>query len=169
MNWNSWREVGMTVEAQRPHEVHYLGRGNDISPLEGQQLFLQAMAHAHTQVIISNYEPERYSMMLLQSPLQTPMPPPKITRHELNVSTSYAVPSNELESQLAQLWQDNLGLEEVGIHDDFFALGGYSLKALSLIEKINKIFVVSVSIHHLYTAPTIRQLAQLIQTNQECR
>ncbi|CAM4460002.1 MAG: D-alanine--D-alanyl carrier protein ligase [Legionella sp.] len=169
LNWNSWREVGMAVETQRPHDVHYLGHGNDISPAEGQQLFLQAMARSHTQVIISNYEPEGYSMMLLQTPLQMPMAQPKMTRHELNVSTSYEVPSNEVESQLAQLWQDNLGIEEVGIHDDFFALGGYSLKALSLIEKINKMFVVSVSIHHLYTAPTIRQLAQLIQTNQDCR
>lgn len=169
LNWNSWRELGMTVETRRPHDVRYLGRGNDISPQEGQQLFLQAMECSHAQVIISNYEPERYSMMLLQPPLSTPVAQSKMTRHDLNVSSSYEVPTNELETKLAQLWQDNLGIEDVGIHDDFFALGGYSLKALSLIEKINKTFVVTVSIHHLYTAPTIRQLAQLIQTNQDCR
>lgn len=169
LNWNSWRELGMTVETPRPQEVRYLGRGNDISPQEGQQLFLQAMERNHAQVIISNYEPERYSVMLLHPPLQTSSVQPKITRHDLNVVSNYAVPTNEVETQLAQLWQDNLGIEDVGIHDDFFALGGYSLKALSLIEKINKTFVVSVSIHHLYTAPTIRQLAQLIQTNQDCR
>ena len=169
LNWNSWREVGMTVETQRPHEVRYLGRGNDISPQEGQKLFLQAMERSHAQAIISNYEPERYALMLLKPPVQTGVMQPKMTRQELNVRNNYEGPTNEVESQLAQLWQENLGIEEVGIHDDFFALGGYSLKALSLIEKINKTFVVSVSINHLYTAPTIRQLAQFIQTDQECR
>ncbi|MEW9713030.1 AMP-binding protein, partial [Paenibacillus sp. SI92] len=47
--------------------------------------------------------------------------------------TAYVAPRTELEAELAQIWQDTLGCGQVGVLDDFFALGGHSLKAMSLI------------------------------------
>ncbi|KOS00727.1 non-ribosomal peptide synthetase, partial [Paenibacillus polymyxa] len=50
----------------------------------------------------------------------------------INTGTEYAAPSGEVEERLALLWQDILGIEKVGRNDNFFMLGGHSLKATSL-------------------------------------
>ncbi len=162
INWNSWREIGMAAETLRPSDINYFNRGNDISPQEGQQLFLQIMEQRISNAIISNFPPEYCTSMLLIANEKAKVTQIKVTREELSIASDYQKPANQIEEKLALLWQDNLGIDAVGRKDDFFALGGHSLKALSLIEKINNTFNASISIQHLYKAPSIEQLSQLI-------
>ncbi|WP_035089086.1 non-ribosomal peptide synthetase, partial [Aquimarina muelleri] len=51
---------------------------------------------------------------------------------------TYVAPESEIEVQLVEIWQDLLGLENIGIHDNFFELGGHSLLATRLVSKIRK-------------------------------
>jgi polyketide synthase PksJ len=90
----------------------------------------------------------------------------KTARTHLNVISKYVSPSTPLESELAKIWQNTLGIENIGIEDDFFALGGHSLKAIKLIEKLNKVYKCNISIQHLYAAPTIYKLNKFISSNK---
>uniref|UniRef100_UPI00262D8DD0 non-ribosomal peptide synthetase n=1 Tax=uncultured Shewanella sp. TaxID=173975 RepID=UPI00262D8DD0 len=72
----------------------------------------------------------------------------------------YAPPRNEVERQLCQIWQEVLGLEQVGIHDNFFHIGGDSIKAIQLMSQMNKINDEQVSLVMLFTYPSIADLCE---------
>jgi acyl transferase domain-containing protein/thioesterase domain-containing protein/acyl carrier protein len=71
-------------------------------------------------------------------------------------------PRNSIERELAALWSSLLGVADVGVHDDFFDLGGHSLIAVRLLGKIKKAFGVDFALEALFRAPTIATCAQLI-------
>jgi len=70
---------------------------------------------------------------------------------------------DSVEGVLAEWWEELLGVEKVGLDDDFFDLGGHSLVAVRLFSKIKKIFQVDLGLSTLFEARTIRKLAPLIQ------
>ncbi|MER3374114.1 MAG: phosphopantetheine-binding protein, partial [Allomuricauda sp.] len=70
----------------------------------------------------------------------------------------YEAPRTELESVLAGIWGDLLGVDRVGIHDNFFALGGDSLLTMKLIHKIHKKLDIKMSLKAIFQFPTIVQL-----------
>lgn len=74
-----------------------------------------------------------------------------------------AAPRDETERALLAMWQDVLGLETMGVNDNFFDLGGHSLKAVRLRAKIEDGFKVSVSLRDLFAHPTIAELAALMR------
>jgi thioesterase domain-containing protein/acyl carrier protein len=70
---------------------------------------------------------------------------------------------SKVETVLAEWWQELLGVEQVGLDDDFFDLGGHSLIAVRLFSKIKKTFRVDLALSTLFEARTIRQLANLVR------
>lgn len=72
--------------------------------------------------------------------------------------TPYVAPRNELEQQVATVWQDVLKLPKVGIDDHFFAIGGHSLKAALLLARLEKMVGVKVAMRDFFKTPTIRGL-----------
>jgi acyl transferase domain-containing protein/thioesterase domain-containing protein/ubiquinone/menaquinone biosynthesis C-methylase UbiE/acyl carrier protein len=78
------------------------------------------------------------------------------------IAQDYIAPRNEAEQTIAKFWQDMLSIEKVGIHDDFFELGGDSLIAVPLLIKLRDTFQKSLSPQVLVQAPTIAQLTELI-------
>ena len=79
-----------------------------------------------------------------------------------NLGTSFVGPRNALERELADVWRQLLGVKEIGIHDDFFELGGQSLVAVRLFNRIRKHYKVDLPLSTLFEAPTIAQCAQVI-------
>ena len=77
-------------------------------------------------------------------------------------SRETAAPRNATERTLLELWQEVLGLAAIGIHDNFFDLGGQSLKAVRLRAKMETAFSATVSLRDLFARPTIAELAQTI-------
>ncbi|HWM43555.1 MAG TPA: phosphopantetheine-binding protein, partial [Burkholderiales bacterium] len=75
----------------------------------------------------------------------------------------YAPPRDEAERVICRIWQDTLGLEEVGVHDSFFELGGHSLLAIRIIVELRKAFRVDLPMRALFDAPTVEKLARCIQ------
>ncbi|WP_285608463.1 non-ribosomal peptide synthetase [Actinokineospora globicatena] len=78
-------------------------------------------------------------------------------------ATTYLAPRDEVESDLCALWQDILGLDQVGTNDDFFTIGGHSLLAAQLAARITQRFGVDLPVVELFTRRTITALATLIR------
>ena len=72
----------------------------------------------------------------------------------------FTPPSTPAEGMLAEIWTDLLGLKQVGVHDDFFDLGGHSLLIPQLISRINQTFEVEMSLMTFFEKTTISELAQ---------
>jgi aryl carrier-like protein len=74
-------------------------------------------------------------------------------------------PRNSCERQLARLFRRVPGCEEeVGVHDDFFQLGGHSLGAVELISELRRSQGLAIDLLALFGRPTIAALAALLQT-----
>jgi len=72
------------------------------------------------------------------------------------------VPGTPLEGALASIWADILSIDRVGIHDNFFDLGGHSLAASRVISQVIQIFHLELPIKALFDAPTIAEMANRI-------
>ena len=81
------------------------------------------------------------------------LPSPDSVRRGNEVS--YAPPRNAIEKGVAEIWGEVLGLDRVGINDDFFSLGGHSLLATQVISGIRETFQIEVPLRNLFENPTI--------------
>ncbi|MBD3917807.1 amino acid adenylation domain-containing protein [Paenibacillus sp. PR3] len=80
----------------------------------------------------------------------------------LDTGTKYEGPTTETEQVLAELWQSLLQREEIGIDDEFFELGGNSLRAVALNARMEERFHIRLELLTLFRVTTIRRLAALI-------
>nr|UXB94986.1 non ribosomal peptide synthetase [Pseudomonas syringae] len=85
---------------------------------------------------------------------------------EAFVSRAYEAPQGEIEQIVAGVWQELLGIEQVGRHDNFFELGGHSLLAVQVILRARETFGVEVPLRGLFEHPSLQALADLITTLQ---
>ncbi|MCI0726484.1 MAG: amino acid adenylation domain-containing protein [Chloroflexi bacterium] len=84
-------------------------------------------------------------------------------RARVDLLTAYAAPVTETEQRIATIWQETLGFEQVGLHDDLFVeLGGHSLMAVKLVSRLRDAFQVELPVESLFEAPTVAELAQVI-------
>ncbi len=82
-------------------------------------------------------------------------------------ATEYVAPRDAVEETLVEIWQSVLGIDRLGIRDNFFHSGGQSLLAVSLISKVNKTFQQNLPLASLFQSPTIETLAQLLENASE--
>ena len=78
------------------------------------------------------------------------------------LQTAYVKPSNEIEHKIAAIWQSLLGIEPIGIYDNFFALGGHSLLATQLMARVRETFRLEVPLRSIFETPTVADLAAAI-------
>ncbi|HLP58584.1 MAG TPA: condensation domain-containing protein, partial [Candidatus Deferrimicrobium sp.] len=90
----------------------------------------------------------------------------KLPEPEVKIEKDHKRPRNKTEEELADAWQGVLGLERVGIEDNFFDVGGDSIKAIRLISRINEKLNSNLKIVDLYTNHNIDKLAGLIDREE---
>ena len=78
-----------------------------------------------------------------------------------------APPNNEVERTIAQIWQEVLGLEEVGVQDNFFDLGGTSLQAVLVVSELEERLGVDLSSLSMFDRTTVRSLAGMLRAADE--
>ncbi len=88
---------------------------------------------------------------------------PRPDQAQPTLDTSYVAPRNEVEISVAQIWQEVLGVAQVGIHADFFRLGGHSLLATQVISRVRQAWQVDVPLRSFLRTRTVAQLAEEIE------
>ncbi len=80
-----------------------------------------------------------------------------------NLPNSYIAPRDELEEKIADIWQELLGIKQVGIDDNFFELGGDSLIAVQVLTRFRNTFSIQLSVASLFEYPTIAEIAAKLE------
>ncbi|MUG92982.1 amino acid adenylation domain-containing protein [Scytonema sp. UIC 10036] len=155
------------IERKKVHPRAWQSYGNN--PLYSQQSReLQSQLRDRLSARLPEYMVPSAIVMLDAMPL-TPngkvdrkaLPSPETSRAYLR--EAYVGPRTPVEEILVSLWTEILGIEQVGIHDNFFNLGGHSLLATQLISRVRDVLQLELPIRYLFEAPTPAQLAELIE------
>jgi amino acid adenylation domain-containing protein len=93
------------------------------------------------------------------------LPRPTQTRSESE--KSFVAPRDEMEGKLAQIWQSTLGLQSIGVRDNFFQLGGHSLLAVRLLALIEESFGCRLPLATFFQGATIEQLAEALRRESQ--
>jgi natural product biosynthesis luciferase-like monooxygenase protein/amino acid adenylation domain-containing protein len=153
-------------QATKFHEKIFADGG--ISTLEDKQpQALSKKLRTYLQEVLPDYMVPSQFMTIDTLPL-TPngkvdrraLPAPGQT--EVGTDHGYVAPRNALESQLASIWEELLGVRPVGIRESFFELGGHSLSAVRLMAKIKKHFGMDLPISALFRGETVEEFAEIL-------
>jgi thioesterase domain-containing protein/acyl carrier protein len=131
-----------------------------IHPHEGAEAFTRALAVGLPQIIVSSID---LPALIAQADQAQAARPEGQTFARPDLDSDYVEPRNDIERTLTGFWQDLLGVGQVGVEDDFFALGGHSLIAVRLFAMVRKAYRVDFPISVLFEAPTIAACAALIE------
>ncbi|MUG92154.1 amino acid adenylation domain-containing protein [Scytonema sp. UIC 10036] len=85
----------------------------------------------------------------------------------LKLTGDYVAPTSEVERTIAAIWQEVLNVEKVGIHDNFFDLGGHSLLVVEIHTKLQNVFNKDISIMELFKYPNISSLSKYLKQEQD--
>ena len=109
------------------------------------------------------FERQRYLAGAEPGTQDSTVPPePAPSRPEL--TTPYVVPRGRAERMLAELWQEVMGVSQVGAHDNFFDLGGHSLLAAQLVARLNSRLPITVTVTDLLSGnQTVAGMAELVE------
>jgi acyl carrier protein len=136
-----------------------------VSPAEGVQIFDRVLSSGLSRVIVSTRnlqariaQSRAASRALISGKAQQAASQPRHPRPQL--MTIYAAPRNQVEQKLAEIWQEVLGIDQIGVHDNFFELGGDSLLITRVHARFIDAFEQDMSVANLMQYPTIADLAQ---------
>jgi amino acid adenylation domain-containing protein/non-ribosomal peptide synthase protein (TIGR01720 family) len=85
----------------------------------------------------------------------------------IQTTGDYTAPRTQLEKDLADIWQQLLGVERIGVHDNFFVLGGHSLLAMRVVSAIRNVLHLEVPVRDIFYHPTIKELAAALTVSTE--
>jgi iturin family lipopeptide synthetase A len=157
------------VYAVRPGEGRKLirGQGADAHPLpgEGSCVLAPASLRRHLKERLPRHMVPQAFLLMERFPL---MPNGKIDRLALppaeapQPSAGFVRPDTETERSLAAIWGELLQVETIGVHDDFFELGGESLTAMRMVARVRDALGVEIQLRNLFERPTVAGLAEIV-------
>lgn len=156
--------------ASSPQGSALLAEG--ITEAMGGDLFGRVLAQVNfPQIAVSARDlPAEFARLRSDAPRQeasaagspsAPAPAPAKYRRP-RLPNPCVAPRTEIERSMAALWEQTLGFEGIGVHDDFFALGGHSVMAIQLLASVRETFAVEIPLDALFEAPTIADLAEAV-------
>jgi acyl transferase domain-containing protein/acyl carrier protein len=176
INWPTWHETGMAAAtlSNLPPVMARLRKqalAEGIATSEGVTAFAQMLPAILPQIIVSPQpladvmnQVNSLTLPQLLQELQSDTVGNGYTRPALE--TAYEAPRNEIEEQVAGIYQSLLGIEGVGIYDSFFELGGHSLLATQLVAQIQEFHEVALPLQVLFNSPTVVGIVEFIETTR---
>jgi len=158
---------GFSLRPVQPDAVSGHGTGREISLTDtmlacgirsedAPAVFEMIAALGARDMIVSSIDVARIARAM------TPLPHKTATRAKPVAAAAPVANLNPVESALAEIWCELLGVDDVAPDDDFFALGGHSLAAVRLFARIRKQYQVDLPLATLFQAPTLGALAALV-------
>ena len=92
---------------------------------------------------------------------------PTLPQNGDETTNTFIIPRDEIEAQVNNIWQNSLGIQRIGIRDNFFDLGGHSLLAVRLLNDIEKRFNFKLPLAALFREPTVEAMARAIRAGKE--
>lgn len=167
VNWDAWESPDETDHSSE------VPSASSITVKEGMETFRRILCWgALQQVVVSASDLQR---RIEQWITPRTLAPADETEQEPDSSTLYArpnmlgpyvAPSSKLEQSIAALWQEVLGVDRIGVHDNFFTeLNGSSLLATQLVARLRNRFRTDLPVRQFFEAPTVAQIALALQAN----
>jgi amino acid adenylation domain-containing protein len=156
IGWDAWREVGMAARAGVAGEEGRLAElraemmRDGLTNSEGLGVLAKALQGRWPHLVISTH------------PLDSRLAGPR-SLGQPEVRQGRRAVGEGVEEQIASLWREMLGVDEVGLHDNFFDLGGSSLIGIRLVGRIRAELGVEVSEVDLLQSPTVAALARRVR------
>lgn len=144
-----------------------------LSDDEGIEVFIRIMASGFPRVVVSTRDLDariRHSHKVSRGMVEEQKEQGQVatSRHPRpTLYTEYAAPRNEREQGLADIWQEVLGIEQVGVHDNFFELGGDSLLIAKVHARYREKWNEEVSVAQFLQHPTIAEFVQSLQLKKQ--
>ncbi|GJD16866.1 beta-ketoacyl synthase [Rivularia sp. IAM M-261] len=182
IDWDTWQEVGMAVETVIPDTMKHVREEEleeGIMPQEGIDAFNRILGSSLPHIIVSTKEfqaviERNNSFSYLEEGLALLKDKSdstsfsKLSYPRPNLQNDYVEPRNEVEATIAKVWQNLLGIQDIGVYDNFFELGGDSLLQVQVRTKLREVLKQDLSLIDLFRYPTINSLANsLEQTNNK--
>jgi acyl transferase domain-containing protein/acyl carrier protein len=177
--WNAWKE-GLTGFGDKASAFFIENRRQfGITFEEGSDALERILSHRLPQVIVSTQDLHEVNKLSKNFTVKNILDwgrGPGETREEHShlgevvalhprpeLMTTYTAPTNEVEERIAGIWQGLLGIELIGINDNFLELGGHSLIAVQVISRLRQLFQVDLPLSLVLTAPTVADLAVAVE------
>jgi len=171
VDWDAWQEVGMAVETEVPEALRAwreesLRQG--LSPAQGVEALERALRGALPQLVLSRRDfqvriEESYASRGLEELAAEAAGAAREAHARPALSSAFVPPRSDAEQKIAAIWEEILGIDKVGVHDNFFDLGGNSLIGLKVISRVKAEFQADITAVTLFEGPTVSALARLVQ------
>jgi acyl-coenzyme A synthetase/AMP-(fatty) acid ligase/acyl carrier protein len=153
-----------SMSGSKPIVAYFVARENLKVSIPDLRIFLTKK--------LPDYMVPSFFMQMEEFPL---LPNGKVNRRALpeptsdrpDLASSYVAPRSTTERMITRIWQAVLGIEKVGINDNFFDLGGHSLLLVSVSRQLRKQFDTDLKLFNLIEYPTIRLLAQYLNLSSD--
>lgn len=172
VNWNDWHNTGIAGEAAKKHNFKLQDSSISfekllsIQPKEGLACLENILASDNVQTIISTFdlsEVENFinAINISDVAYSTPQEGNTSTTGERpELSTEYAAPESQTHHDLIEIFNGIFGIDQIGIDDDFFEMGGDSIKAISAISLLQRNHGLDVPVTTFFKARTIRNISE---------
>jgi len=172
IDWGPWQEIGMAVTTEVPEglaavrQQDILERG--MTPTDGLTALHRILdAPTPAQVIVSPVDLD----LLFESAFNlgtgsdglAKLKPAASVHARPELATGYVAPGTDAQRRICAAWQELLGVDRVGVDDNFFDLGGNSLVAIQLISAVNRELDTQLTVARLYECLTVGRLAAAIE------
>lgn len=170
INWDAWQEVGFGVEAvKHMNEDPLIILRDAVKPAEGKEILVRVLADKLSQVVVATRDlarlsrqrdiPETRQIEELESKKDLSS---RVSRRP-DLSSDYVGPGNQFEVICTEFFQKYLGIEQVGIEDNFFELGASSLDIIHISNKLKERLRKEISPVVMFEHPTIAALSGFLQ------
>ena len=171
VNWSVWRDTGMSLRREVLSEFRSVREAEleqGLSREEALRAFGYAVAIGAPQIAVTRFSIE--SMLAGCREFNTGTVLRSLEERQVNrsrhsrpnLSTAFCAPASDTERRIAAVWESLLGVDGVGVLDNFFQLGGHSLLALQITSQLRDLHGYRLTLREFFAGPTIRQIAAKI-------
>ncbi|HLJ26155.1 MAG TPA: amino acid adenylation domain-containing protein [Candidatus Angelobacter sp.] len=175
IGWDTWKDAGMAQNAVLSPDLEHLRNQRfavALSSVEAVEVFDRILnfdvprSHVLVSTADLDLSPRRSNATVpaLENTVSTETLE-LYSRPEAN--STFVAPRNEVERQIAEVWQAVLGLKAIGAYDNFWELGGHSLLATQVVSRLKEKFHIPLPLRALFEMPTIDKLAERVRLQLE--